>query len=603
MAVAIAHARGRMRAPESVARPHRRVLLSPPGGAPRTSPRLRSRAAGFACALLLFGAAACDRNAEAPEAATPAAAAGQLSERQAYVQLVELFREWREFASPDYVQGVPDYSSGAMAAQHAALPEWRARLDAIDPTGWSVARHIDWHLVRAEMNGLDFEHRVRRPWARDPAFYASIHPAQSDVPAHEGPTIDGWIDLWTYDYPLSEEDAAELAERIGAIPTLLSRGRDNLTSPLSGNARDLWLAGLRSFRSQARHLDDLAERVAGTSDVLDQAIASASVATDEFHDWIERLAPTKTGPSGIGRENYTWYMQHVHLVPYTWEEQVTLMRRELARAHSALRLEEHRNRDLPELSRIASANEYDRRVDEAVTGYMRFLEEEDIQTVFPWMEPALRARNGVFTPAGPGEIRNFFSEVNYRDPMAMRTHLHHWIELAAMVEAPHPSQIRRVPLLFNIWDARSEGLATGLEEMLMHAGLFEGNPRSRELIWIMLAQRAARALSGLNLHGNVFDMEEAVHHSTTWTPRGWLPDADLVRNEQHLYLRQPGYGTSYVTGKIQIEELMGEWALQQGDAFTVSRFFNGFYAAGVIPTALVRWEMTGEKDDILALHN
>ena len=521
----------------------------------------------------------------------PPAAAGTGT----YEDLVRLFAEWREFEAPDYVSGVPDYSRGAMATKHAELPAWRARLEALDPADWSVSRQIDWHLVRAEMKGFDFDQRIRRPWARDPAFYANVHAAQSDVPAHEGPTIHGWIDLWTYEYPLSPEDAEELASRIGAIPELLARARDNL----DGDAHDLWVAGLRSFRAQAAVLEDFAGQVAGTSGALDAAIAGARIATDEFHDWVEGLASSKTAPSGIGRDNYTWYMRNVHLVPYSWEEQVTLMRRELARAHASLRLEEHRNRDLPELERIQTAAEYDRRLNDAVTEYMRFLEEDEIQSVRPYMDPAVRAKNGAFTPAGPDEIRNFFSEVNYRDPVVMRTHLHHWIELATMVEAPHPSPVRSEPLLYNIWDARSEGLATGMEEMMMHAGLFAESPRSRELVWIMLAQRAARALSGLYLHGNVFDMEEAVAHATTWTPRGWLPDADLVRNEQHLYLRQPGYGTSYLTGKIQIEELMGEWALQQGPGFFVSRFFDGFYAAGVIPVVLTRWEMTGNMDEVL----
>lgn len=133
----------------------------------------------------------------------------------------------------------------------------------------------------------------------------------------------------------------------------------------------------------------------------------------------------------------------------------------------------------------------------------------------------------------------------------------------------------------------------------MHLGLLEGSPRSRELTWIMLAQRAARALSGLYLHGGVFDMEEAVAHAMKWTPRGWLPDGALVRGEQSLYLRQPGYGTSYVTGKIQIEELLAEYAIQEGEDFSVKRFFDAFYDAGVIPIVLTRWEMTGEKDAIL----
>ena len=522
--------------------------------------------------------------------ATPAAGSGS------HADLVALFEAWRAFERPAFVDGVPDYSAAAMDRQRRELPQWQARLRALGPGEWPVAEQVDWHLVRAEMNGLDFDHRVRRPWARDPAFYAMIFDAESDVPAHEGPVIHGWIDLWTYDYPLSDADAAELAARIGAIPPLLDQARDNLAD---SNARDLWLGGVRAFRAQVRDLDEFAARVAGTAAALDEAIADARAASEAFIAWLETEAPSRTGPSGVGRENYTWYMRNVHLVPYSWEEQVTIMRRELARAHASMRLEENRNRDLPELERIASAEEYDRRLNESVDRYMRFLEEEEVQTTEAWMDPALRAVNGRFAPAEPGEIRNFFSEVNYRDPDAFRPHMHHWIELARMREMPHPSPIRATPSLYNIFDARSEGLATGVEEMFMHLGLLEGSPRSRELTWIMLAQRAARALSGLYLHGNVFDMEEAVAHAMRWTPRGWLPDGDLVRGEQSLYLRQPGYGTSYVTGKVQIEELLSEYAIEEGADFSVKRFFDVFQEAGVIPTVLTRWEMTGLKDAIL----
>ena len=297
-----------------------------------------------------------------------------------------LFGEWREFERPEFVDGVPDYSAEAMARQRRELPEWQGRLGNVAPADWSVAEQVDWLLVRAEMNGLDFDHRVRRPWGRDPAFYVTIFAAESDVPAHEGPVIHGWIDLWTYDYPLSEADAAELAGRIGAVPALLQQARGNLAD---SNARDLWLGGVRAFRGQVRDLDDLAPRVAGTSAALDRSIADARAASEAFIGWLEEEAPSRTGPSGVGRENYTWYMQNVHLVPYSWEEQVTIMRRELARAHASMRLEENRNRDLPELARIASAEEYDRRVNESVDRYMRFLDEEEVQTTAEWMDPAL----------------------------------------------------------------------------------------------------------------------------------------------------------------------------------------------------------------------
>jgi len=515
---------------------------------------------------------------------------------QNHQDLIQLFDDWRDFERPVFVDGVPDYAADAMSRQHEQLENWQDRLIDLDPARWSIEQQIDWHLVRAEMNGLDFDHRVRRPWARDPAFYVTIYSAESDVPAHEGSVIHGWVDLWTYEYPLSSSDAAELAERIATVPVLLEQARENLED---SNAADLWMAGDRSFRGQTAELTAFAEQVAGTSRDLDRAIVSARDASEEFRFWLESEAPSKTGPSGVGKDNYTWYLQNVHLVPYSWEEQVTLMRRELARAHASLRLEENRNRHLPELERIASPEEFDRRLNASVTAYMRFLKDEEVQTIEPWMDPALRAVNGSFSPAEPDEVRNFFSEVSYRDPDAFRPHMHHWIELARMREDPHASPIRATPSLYNIFDARSEGLATGVEEMFMHLGLLESSPRSRELTWIMLAQRAARALSGLMLHGNEFEMEEAVAHAMEWTPRGWLTEGALVRGEQHLYLQQPGYGTSYVTGKIQIEELLAEYALQEGDDFTVERFFDAFFDAGVIPVALTRWEMTRERDGIL----
>ena len=543
----------------------------------------------FLClAAVLTLAAGCG-----PGGAPSEEAAGTTATSTSYDDLVALFEEWREFEKPEFVDGVPDYTAEAMATQHRELAGYQQRLVAIDPSGWPVSQQVDHHLVRAEMNGLDFDHRVRKPWVQNPAFYTQIFSAQSDVPAHEGPVIHGWIDLWTYEYPLSEADAAELAARIVTVAPLLEQARTNLV----GNARDLWVMGIRSMERQSADLKDLASQVAGQSDELEEGIVAAREATDQFREWLESEADSKTGSSGVGTDNYTWYLQNVHLVPYTWEQQETLMLRELARSHASLRLEEHRNRKLPEQIRIASAEEYDRRFNDAVTEYMKFLEEEEVMTVRDYEEAALRARIGRFSSADG--LRGFFSEVSYRDPLTMRTHGHHWFDLARMDLEPHPSPIRRVPSLSNIYDARSEGIATAMEEMMMHAGLFDDRPRSRELIWILLAQRAARALGGLRMHSNEYTIDEAAQFAAKWTPRGWMPeDSDTVYGEQHLYLQQPGYGTSYLIGKIQIDMLMAERALQLGDDFTLNRFIDEFHAAGVIPVSLVRWELAGYDDQI-----
>jgi uncharacterized protein DUF885 len=281
----------------------------------------------------------------------------------------------------------------------------------------------------------------------------------------------------------------------------------------------------------------------------------------------------------------------VMLVPYTWRDLVTLMQRELARAHTSLALEEARNAQLPAQTPVASAEEHTRRFTSAVSEYMAFLRDRRIMTVRDDMAPALLARIGRFSP-GP---REFFTEVDYRDPEVMRTHGYHWFDKARMANLPHASPIRRGPLLYNIFITRTEGFATGWEEMMMHAGMFDARPRTRELIYILVAQRAARALGDLQMHGHQASIEEAAAFASVNTPRGWLRlDGNLVRSEQHLYLQQPGYGISYLTGKIQAEQLLADRKRQLGDRFTLMQFVDELDAAGLIPMSLLRWELTGE---------
>jgi hypothetical protein len=505
-----------------------------------------------------------------------------------YDDLVKLFTDWRAFQKPRLVNGVPDYSPAAMAAQHRELAGWQQRLAAIDPTGWPVPQQVDWHLVRAEMNGLDFDHRVLRPWANNPAFYVTVFPSQSDQPAREGPFAAGGVELWTYSFPLIPEHAEEIATGMRTIPALLEQARRNLV----GNGRDLWLFGARSIREQSRDLAALAARTTGTSGTLAADVERARQATDAFGAWLDTEMPSKQGPSGAGIEHYDWYLKHVQLVPYTWRDEVTLMTRELGRAHAFLLLEEQRNAQLPQLEPVASAEEHARRFNDAVTEYMAFLRDHDILPIRDDMDPALRARIGTFR-AGP---REFFTEVDYRDPEVMRTHGYHWFDLARMQHDPHPSPIRRGPLLYNIFNTRTEGHATGWEEMMLQAGMFDARPRSRELIYVMLAQRAARALGDLRMHANQVTLEQAAEFASVNTPRGWLRlDAETVRGEQHLYLQQPAYGTSYLIGKMQIEQLVSERRRQLGAAFTLRTFMEEFDAAGLIPVSLIRWELTGES--------
>ncbi len=520
-----------------------------------------------------------------------------VEELSSYDDLVALFSDWREFEQPPLLEGAPDYTAARFAAAHAELKDYQARLTAIDRAGWSIEQQVDWHLLRAEMNGFDFNHRVLKPWARDPAYYQSVWTIESDTPAHEGPTHHAVLELWTYEFPLTDAAEKRLIGELQVIPPLLQQARGNLT----GNARDLWVAGISNIKDQRTDLDGIvASAGEDASEDLTQALQMAADATSSFAAWLEEQATSKTGPSGVGTENYTWYLRNVHYVPLSWEEEAFLLKRELDRAWASLRLEEHRNRDVPPLVSIESPEDYDRRANESVTKYIEFLREQDILPVANYYDEALRERIGSFVPR---ETRNFFWTAVHFEPTTLWTHFYHWFDLAQIKREPHASPVRRGPLLYNIWDSRAEGMATGVEEMMMLSGLYDDNPHAREIVYIMLAQRSARGLGSLYAHANDYTMQEAAEFHVRWTPRGWMrKDLDLLAFEQHLYLRQPGYGTSYVTGKYLIERLLAERSRQVGDAeFRLYDFYKEVNAVGVIPVSLIRWQLTGMDDEIRAL--
>ncbi len=516
-----------------------------------------------------------------------------LQSQSNYNSLQNLFIEWRKFENPPLLNGAPDYTKKQFNKRKSVFNKLQKKLNNIDTTNWSKSKQVDWQIIEAEMNGYDFNFRVLKSWIRDPAFYQTIWMYQSDVPAHEGPVNHALLEFWQYTFPLNKQAKEKFHRELALIPAFLEQAKQNLT----GNARDLWVAGINNLRDQTKYLNTIEKTLNEYQDKkkdksIFEALQNAKVANNKFIRWLESEAPKKNGPSGIGKENYTWYQQNVHRVPLTWEEEVQLLQRELDRAWSSLKLEEERNKKLPLMKSADTPDEFKVLTDNAVKKMMRFLSENDIMYIKDNMEPALREHMGKYVPK---DDRNFFSIGLHYDPLPLYSHLYHWFDLAEVRDNPHKNLIRRGPPLYNMYDSKNEGIATAVEEMFMHAGLYEDNPRSREIVWIMLAQRAARGLGSLYAHANMMTMAEAGQVHVKWTPRGWMErEPHLLQFEQHLYLRQPGYGTCYITGKYLIENLMTEYAEKletEKKVFTLKEFLNAFNNAGNIPVELIRQEM------------
>ena len=247
---------------------------------------------------------------------------------------------------------------------------------------------------------------------------------------------------------------------------------------------------------------------------------------------------------------------------------------------------------------LAEANtvlQHDSLNEKSVRSFIQFLDQQQLLTMKSYYEPSLRAHAGRFVPK---EKRNFFLITMHYDPRPLFSHFYHWFELAQMDLEPHASEIRRTPLLYNIFDSRNEGMATAVEEIFMNAGLYDADPRVREIVYILIAQRAARGLGSLYAHANQMTMEEAGKVHSEYTPRGWMKtEKELLKFEQHLYMRQPGYGTSYITGKYLIDVAMAEDARKMelsGQAFSIRNFLDRMNQIGSVPTSLGAWELNEE---------
>ena len=523
---------------------------------------------------------------------------GLAAQSDQYASLQDFYTKWRAFENPPLYNGAPDYRQATFDQRMTEYKELKAELLSIDASRWPVKQKVDWMIIWAEMNGFDFNYRVLKPWQRDPAFYKSLWTYRSDVPGHEGPTHHATTEIWQYEFPLTKESREKLISDLQVIPSLNTQAKTNLT----GNAKELWIAGIKHIKDQSKNLALILNREGVAKNrALREAINAAIQSTDDLAAWLEQESSKKTGPSGIGKENYSWYQRNVHLVPLTWEDEVMILKRELARAWSALKLEEHRNRKLPPLKAVTNAREYDELADRAAESLINFLDQEDIVTVKDYFDPALREHLGAYVPE---ETRNFFWITVHYDPRPLYSHFYHWFDLAREDLEPSSNAIRQGPLLYNIFDSKNEGVATAVEEMFMQAGLYDEDPRVKEIVYIMIAQRAARGLGSLYAHANEMTMEEAGGIHSDYTPRGWMKtEKELLIFEQHLYMRQPGYGTSYITGKYLMEDLMMDYAKlkeTQGEDFVLKNFFDQFNSTGSIPMSLVKWEMTG-KSDILSV--
>jgi Bacterial protein of unknown function (DUF885) len=506
-----------------------------------------------------------------------------------YEQLVQMNTEIVELAEPKEVRGVPDLSRNAIDRQRKQLEQFRSRLLEIDTRSWSIPQQVDYLLVWSKMNAIVFNHQVMKPWARDPLTY-----------------LYQFRRIPHADVPSTREARTELSQELRSVPLMVDAAIENLTEP-SGELADLTIYLLDNFDGVGQGepyrdsppegtigwFKDLCARLQGEEERLLGECRKATVAVQQFHDWLDDNRDSMKASAAIGTDNFNWYLKHVRLLPQTVDDLRGLGEREFHRYRFNYILDRYKNAHLPELELTQSAAQHEQRTREAEARTRKLVEDLDLFTIPDYMPHEFES--DVFWSPRAKTDRHFWEEIQFRN--ALNNHIHasvpgHRFDGKMREQLKNP--IRRT----HGESARAEGWATYLEETLIQAGIADDNPRVRELFYTALIKRGSRFFAEIGMHTGEMTLAEANAYMMDWVP---YMEEDLGRYDLVGYLRRPGLGSMYLLGKTQIEQLISERAFQLGDEFDLGEFHDDFLSRGVIPITLIRWEMAGLEDDARAV--
>ena len=514
-----------------------------------------------------------------------------------HADLVALYDEFRAFVAPEMVDGLPDYSPAAMARQYDGLRNFQARLKAIDDSRWSVSERVDYIVVLAEMRGLEFQHRVMQPWKRDPGFYSVTN-------LGFGPKMHGAFGI--PQLPLAADKAKALAAKLDAVPGALRQARASLTDARGDLAR----LAIVQKRVEMNVFGELAASAAKLQPELVEPAKRAQAAAADFKAWLESIEAGLPAHGGVGKDNYAWYLKNVLLLPYTPEQVETIGEREYQRQLTFLKIEEHRNRAIPMPDPVTTRAAFDAKRKAEDEHLLKLLRDGDWVTIPDYVEhdpeegpyqfPFDRdpSKPGLFDP--PLNL-HFFFQAEFRDGLPLRAHNLPGHMFDSLQAARDTRPVRGKPRLFFVNGLRNEGWAFYMEEMILQAGMLEDRPKTREIDYILGAKRAARIIPEIRMQANEWTWQQANESLIARTPKWMKPGDAVAQFDIELYLRQPGYGIGYYMGKVELEKLLADVAMQEGEAFDIKSFHDRFRAAGSIPISLIRWEMTGRDDEIKGL--
>jgi len=535
-------------------------------------------------------------------------------------ELIRLAEEFHAFRSPLFrsrtwrpthkAEGLADYRA-VRQQQIEGLVRFRERLDALDPRSWPVHDQVDYLLLRSEMDDVYFEQHILREVETNPSYY--VEQAIDPIAAELRTTVPFGID--------KAEAIIAAFNRTGAI---LDQGRKNIV--LDDAAPDLASMGIR-------HVENIdAQYAAGVKlfepyfpaskrSALKSAASNAAAELAKYGEWMQSNLKLMKGRANVGKDNMEWYFKRVNFVPWTPDEMLFLGEQEKNRFLMSIEIEETRNAGLKQLTMPTTDEwiEWFRLTylqtkywlkDNSLISFHPFIGESYIEQG-SWQEPfgGLGNRPGLLgfskepkaentkrlfvVPEDHWFTNTYWERTMRLDPITDYQHSDwpgHYFEAEVTRRNPCPIRATHRDTGF------SQGWAHYWEEFFLNMGYpYLRGPRTRELTYNFLLLRAVRVPLDLYLSIGSLTVDEAVQYQIDRVPS---MEEHISRAEVDMYVRWPYQATSYIVGKKQIEQILAETIMANEFSVDWKSFHDSLLQYGQIPPALIRWELTGNTDQV-----
>ena len=519
-----------------------------------------------------------------------------------------------------YDHRLEDFSLAAHQRNRGKLLTYLAEFQAINPRTLSQSERDDREIMIASIHSILLEEDRVQMWRKNPDAYS-------------GAVTGSIFALIKRDFAPLDERLRSVIERENQIPRALVQAREVLRNPpkIYTDIAIEQLPGIIDFFQTTVPEAFKEVRDAALLAEFKRSNEGAIAALKDYQTFLQKdVLPRSRGVFAIGAENYRLKLLYDEMVDVPLPRLLKigyaqLRKDQRAFVETARRIDPNKSpeevlkeveRDHPSAANLLSSAQ------QQLDGLRQFLIDKKIVTVpggaqAKVVETPPFARATTFasmdTP-GPYEAKATEAFYNvtlpdpswpkqkqeeylqgYNYPLLSNVSVHevwpgHYTQFLWVKNNPQLSKVRKLTAA----GSNAEGWAHYSEEMVLHEGLYNNDPKFRLAQLVDALLRDCRYIVGIKMHTLGMTME----HAREFFVKEGRQQPVVGEMETKRGTGDPTY-LMYTLGKLEILKLRADYQRKMGSNFSLQDFHDRFIKAGSPPVKIVRHELMGRDGPLL----